>query len=323
MRYVIIGGSGFVGQATVALLREKGEEIIVVDKQPSPQPVQFVRQDITEELTFSFLPDDVVVHLAANQYHHCVPRKNRQEFFESVNVGGTENVLKKMETDGAHRMVFFSTDMVYGKPQVLPVGTQHPQKPFGYYGKSKKAAEALCERYRDKGMNITVFRPRMIVGKGRTGILMKLFKLIGHNFPVPMIGSGRNCYQMVSVQDCASAIYQAVQHQLPNKAYNLGSENPPTVRDLLKQVIVGSRSRSILVPTWAWAVKRTLDVLGVIGVEIMYKEQYMIADENYLIDILETKEDLGWMPQYGDTDMMMEAFREYQKEAGSYICPQK
>ncbi len=313
MRYVIVGGSGFVGQATVALLREKGEDVIVVDKLPSPQPVQFVRHDITEELTFSFLPDDVVVHLAANQYHHRVPRKNRQEFFESVNVGGTENVLKKMEADGTHRMVFFSTDMVYGKPQTLPVGTQHPQKPFGYYGKSKKAAETLCERYRDRGMNITVFRPRMIIGKGRTGILTKLFNLIEHSLPVPLIGSGRNCYQMVSVQDCAVAIYQAVQHHLPNKAYNLGSENPPTVRDLLEQLIAYNHSKSFLVPTWAWAVKRILDVLGALGAEIMYKEQYMIADENYLIDISETKKDLAWSPQFNDTDMMVEAFRNYKR----------
>lgn len=314
MRYVIIGGSGFVGKELGKLLLQRGEgEIVNLDLVPSGLPVQDVQQDITQEIRFQFRADDIVVHLAANQYHHKVPQKNRQAFFEDVNVAGTQNILKKMSEDGVHQMVFFSTDMVYGKPQYLPVDTKHVQNPFGYYGKSKKAAEAICEKYRTEGMNITIFRPRMIIGKGRLGILVKLFKLIEHNLPVPMIGSGKNYYQMVSVQDCAAAIDQAIRHQLPNKSYNLGSINPPTVKELLGQVIKRNHSKSILIPTWGKAVKMTLGVLGWLGLEMMYKEQYMIADENYIIDISETQQDLDWTPQFNDTDMMLAAFEEYQK----------
>ena len=314
MRYVIIGGSGFVGKELGKLLLQRGEgEIVNLDLVPSGLPVQDVQQDITREIRFQFRADDIVVHLAANQYHHKVPKKNRQAFFEDVNVAGTQNILKKMSEDGAHQMVFFSTDMVYGKPQYLPVDTKHVQNPFGYYGKSKKAAEAICEKYREEGMNITIFRPRMIIGKGRLGILVKLFKLIEHNLPVPMIGSGKNYYQMVSVQDCAAAIDQAIRHQLPNKSYNLGSINPPTVKELLGQGIRRNHSKSILIPTWGKAVKMTLGVLGWLGLEMMYKEQYMIADENYIIDISETRQDLDWIPQFNDTDMMLAAFEEYQK----------
>lgn len=314
MRYVTIGGSGFVGKELGNLLLRKGEgEIVNLDLIPSGLPVQDVQQDITQEIQFQFRTDDIVVHLAANQYHHKVPKKNRQAFFEDVNVKGTQNILKKMSEDGAHQMVFFSTDMVYGKPQYLPVDTKHEQNPFGYYGKSKKAAEAICEEYRQEGMNITIFRPRMIIGKGRLGILVKLFKLIEHDLPVPMIGSGKNYYQMVSVQDCAEAIAQAIRHQLPNKSYNLGSINPPTVKELLGQVIKRNHSKSILIPTWGKAVKMTLGVLGWLGLEMMYKEQYMIADENYIIDISETRQDLDWTPRFNDTDMMLAAFKEYQK----------
>lgn len=313
MRYVIIGGSGFVGKELGNLFLQRGEEIVNLDLISSGLPVQDVQQDITREIRFQFRPDDIVVHLAANQYHHKVPKKNRQAFFEDVNVVGTQNILKKMSADGAHQMVFFSTDMVYGKPQYLPVDTKHVQNPFGYYGKSKKAAEAICEKYRQEGVNITIFRPRMIIGKGRLGILVKLFKLIEHNLPVPMIGSGKNYYQMVSVQDCAAAIDQAIRHQLPNKSYNLGSINPPTVKELLEQVIRRNHSKSILIPTWGKAVKMTLGVLGWLGWEMMYKEQYMIADENYIIDISETRQDLDWTPQFNDTDMMLAAFEEYQK----------
>jgi dTDP-glucose 4,6-dehydratase len=58
-----------------------------------------------------------------------------------VNVGGTQAVLAAMKAVGAHRLVFFSTDMTYGLPDYLPVRPDHPQRPLGPYGKSKKAAE--------------------------------------------------------------------------------------------------------------------------------------------------------------------------------------
>ena len=314
MRYVIVGGSGFVGQELVRQLQAQGEQnIVILDIVPSQISTIYEYQDITKKISFEFSPEDIVIQLAANQYHHSVPKKKRQEFFENVNLYGTENLLKKMWQDGAKKMIFFSTDMVYGKPQYLPVDTQHPKRPFGYYGMSKKKAEEVCYNYRDKGMNITIFRPRMIIGKGRLGILTKLFKLIECNLPVPMIGSGKNCYQMVSVNDCASAIIQAISHGIPNTEYNLGSNNPPQVRELLHDIIVRNKSKSILLPTWGRLVKLVLGVLAKLGVEIMYKEQYMIADENYLIDISKTKKELEWAPQYNDADMMQAAFEEYQR----------
>ena len=45
----------------------------------------------------------------------------------------------------------------------------------------------------------------MIIGPGRLGLLKKLFFLIKNNLPVPMIGSGKNRYQFISVFDCADA----------------------------------------------------------------------------------------------------------------------
>ena len=315
MRYIIVGGSGFVGTELInELSAEQRKQVVVLDIVSPSADVIYERQDIREELNFKFMPDDVVIQLAANQYHHKVPRKNRQKFFESVNTKGTENILKKMLADGAKNMIFFSTDMVYGKPQYIPVDTKHPKNPFGYYGKSKMKAEKICEEYRAKGINITIFRPRMIVGKGRLGILIKLFKLIELNLPVPMIGSGNNCYQMISVNDCAQAILKAIKHNFPNVAYNLGSYNPPKVKELLKDVIKQNHSKSLLIQTPGKLVKLCLKILGSIGLEIMYKEQYMIADENYLIDISQTEKDLDWHPQFDDTSMLKAAFDEYSKK---------
>ena len=117
-------------------------------------------------------PDDIVINMAANQYHTKVPR-NREDYFFSTNYMGTKNVLEVMEEKKCKRYIMFTTDMTYGKPQYLPIDIKHPQVPFGPYGQSKKACEEICREYRKRGMNITIFRPRMINGPGRLGILVK------------------------------------------------------------------------------------------------------------------------------------------------------
>ena len=166
-----------------------------------------------------------------------------------------------MDKAGAPKLVHFTTDMIYGHTVTYPMTEDHPVAPLGEYGWSKLKTEELAAEWRKRGMRISLFRPRLIIGPGRLGILEKLFKLIDWNLPVPMIGSGKNPYQFISVFDCAEAARLAWKAGVPNEAYNLGSLNPPPVRKLLGDLIKHAGSKSILIPTPGWAVKRTLDLL--------------------------------------------------------------
>lgn len=317
MSYIIFGGSGFVGRYLVEQLSQSGKVVIVDLEKPEyhyAANASYIKADVRKPKTFQKIkltPDDIVVNLAANQYHQKVPKKGRNEYFFNTNTKGVENILAWMERNGATHMVQFTTDMTYGKPQYLPVDSMHPQIPFGPYGQSKKDAEDICRDYRNKGFQITIFRPRMINGPGRLGILKKLFVLIKHNLPVPTIGNGKNCYQMISVFDCVSATILAIEKGCPNREYNLGSENAPTTRELLLRLVKNVGSKSPVVPTPGRLVKLILDMLGAVGMEIMYKEQYMIADENYILDISETMKDLNWRPKYNDQDMIIRAYKEW------------
>jgi dTDP-glucose 4,6-dehydratase len=313
---IVFGGSGFVGTHLVKALLDKDKSVIICDilnAQTNPG-AKFIRCDVTNPADISKVPcsaEDIVVNLAANQYHHKVPRKERYSYFFNTNVMGARNILEHIKQSGGRKFIQYTTDMTYGKPQYLPIDTKHPQVPFGPYGESKKEAEIICCKYRQKNVDITIFRPRMIIGPGRLGILKKLFFLIDHNLPVPTIGSGKNCYQMVSVFDCVSAIMAAIKNGCPNKEYNLGSKCPPSERDLLRNLVKKAESRSPVIPTPGKAVKVLLGILGYMGLEIMYKEQYMIADEDYILDISETEKDLKWSPLYNDQDMIIQAYQEY------------
>jgi dTDP-glucose 4,6-dehydratase len=249
--------------------------------------------------------EDVVYHLAARQFADAVPRTGRDEWFAAVNVVGTREVLAAMQRGGTHKLVFFSTDMTYGVPQTTPVLPTHPQNALGPYGGSKIAAEALI---RASGLSATIFRPRLITGPGRLGILSKLFRLIRAGLPVPMIGSGRNRYQMVSVEDCARAAMRAVERRCPPGPFNLGSATPPTTRGLMGAVIKHAGSRSVLLPLPAPPLKLVLAALDSCGATLLFPEQYGIADRDCLLDTTSTRTELDWEPSIDDVDAMTGAY---------------
>jgi dTDP-glucose 4,6-dehydratase len=314
MRHVITGGSGFTGTFLARALVERGEKVVSFDLRPQndvalASRIQQFTGDVCRAADFEQLalgPDDIVYHLAARQFADAVPSRGRDEWFRAVNVDGTRNVLAAMRKGGANRLVFFSTDMTYGKPQHSPVQPTHPQNPLGPYGGSKRDAEALLRS--EPGLNATIFRPRLITGPGRLGILGKLFNFIRLGLPVPMIGSGTNRYQMVGVEDCANAAIMAADAGCPPGPFNLGSDRPPTTRELLQGIIDHAGSKAILIPVPALLLKPVLAIFDKIGLTLLYPEQFGIADIDILLDTTRTREELGWAPMRSDVDMMNAAY---------------
>ncbi|MEQ1950618.1 NAD(P)-dependent oxidoreductase [Mesorhizobium sp. CN2-181] len=329
MRHIIFGGDGFVGRHLAPKLLADGHEVIVADIVKSDLPhyrqARYVRCDVTDPASVAGVgikADDMVYNLSAKMLSPIQVRAKRHEFFFPVNYHGTVHIIEAMSKAGAPKLVHFTTDMIYGHTVYHPMTEDHPVAPLGEYGLSKLKTEELAADWRKRGMNISLFRPRLIIGPGRLGILEKLFKLIDLNLPVPMIGSGKNPYQFISVFDCAEAARCAFKAGVPNEAYNLGSLNPPSVRKLLGDLVKHAGSKSILIPTPGWAVKRTLDLLDLMNMPIMDPEQYLIADEDCLLDVSKGKRDLGWVPQYRDEDMLIAAYTEYRaKKEGRMAAP--
>jgi dTDP-glucose 4,6-dehydratase len=319
MKHIVVGAAGFTGQHLVRRLVVTGQRVLSVDTRPVDQALlgegsAYIKSDIRRETELEALPieaGDIVHHLAARQYHERVPRTNRDAWFAEVNVDGTRRLLARMARTGCSRMIYFSTDMVYGVPRVSPVPVTHTQEPLGPYGCSKRLAEQVCREFRERGMSITILRPRLIVGPGRFGVLEKLFALVARHLPVPMIGSGENRYQMVSVHDCVSADLCAVKMELPNAEFNLGSDDPPRVKDLLHAFIRRVGSRSILFPLPARPLKGLLGIADRLGIPLMYPEQAAIADATYVVDTSATKQGLGWIAEHSDVDMLARAYEAY------------
>ena len=205
--------------------------------------------------------------------------------------------------------------MVYGIPPSGIINENHPIKPIGEYGVSKAKIENYIINNRDNfKVPISIMRPRMIIGKGRLGVLIKLFKLIQKNLPIPLIGSGQNFYQMVSDKDCARAVYFCIKAKCPPQTFNLGSEVKENVENLLSNLISKSNSRSVLIKTSAKLIRILIKILNLFSIEILYKEQYELADKNFILDTTRSNKVLQWHPKDNDTNMMTVAYEAWIKD---------
>jgi dTDP-glucose 4,6-dehydratase len=326
---VVTGGAGFLGVEVVRQLLAAGcTDVRVVDLHPYAADGADDAADARRATVRTFVVDlrrgdlgdafagaKTVLHLAACQYHTPLAKSTYDLPFFPVNVDGTRRVIEACARGGAKRLVFVSTNMVYGLPRVLPLTERHPKDPFGPYGKSKLAAEALVERAHGKELETAIVRPGLIVGPGRTGVLARVFDWVLAERPIWLIGDGANRYEMMSVEDVASLVLAAARGR-GHGAYNCAAASVTTMREWVERIITlaGSRSRVVGIP--GRPLKAALRLLEGARLSPLRKDQYLIADIDYYMDAGLARRELAWAPKWGGLDAIVETFRWYTDERG-------
>ena len=73
-------------------------------------------------------------------------------------------------------------------------------------------------------------------------------------------------------------------------------------------------SRSILLKTYPKLVKIIIKFLRIFFIEILYKEQYELADKNFILDISKSNKILKWHPKDDDAKMLKIAYGDWIKQ---------
>ncbi|MCK4658938.1 MAG: NAD(P)-dependent oxidoreductase [Phycisphaerae bacterium] len=312
---LVTGARGLLGKEVVRQTIERGFSVRGTDLLP-PDPAL---GDACEQLEGDLLDPSAclrmcqgverIVHTAALQHHSRPPKFGRESFFQQ-NAAMTRNLADAAEVARVRHIVCVSSDMVYGIPRHGPFCETDTPHPIGPYGRSKLASEQACLQKRHHGIRVTILRPRLIVGAGRLGILTKLFDCIRAGKSIPLIGNGRNRYQMVGVSDVARAVLLALEKE-PQAVFNLGSSDVPSVEALLKGVARRADSPSQPLRTPRRLVEAALWVLHAFRVAPLVPEQFRIAGVDYVLDTTAAREQLGWSPQFDDTEMLWQAYKWY------------
>lgn len=308
---LITGGSGFLGTALAERLIAAGKRVRMLDMRPpkieGTDLVDFALGDVTNlEAVYEACKDvDIVFNLVS-----LLPCSRAGRMFWNVNVGGTKNVLKASMKRGVTKIVHVSSSIVYGIPERVPLHENSRTAPVGDYGKSKLAAENICAKYLKEGVDITVLRPRFIIGPGRLGLLTILFDWVRRGKKIYLIGSGENHFQMVSVYDLVEACILAVTKG-SHETINIGADNVPTVREQMEALAEHAKTDARVFPIDATLARTVLRMLDFFKLTPLGTEHYLIADKNYILDTTKAKQILGWRPKYDNISMTIAAYDWY------------
>jgi UDP-glucose 4-epimerase len=248
MKVLVTGGAGFVGSHLVDALVEQQHEVTVVDvlgegsiKYIHPE-AKFYEIDIRSEAldqVFQKHQPEIVFHLAAQS---TVPPSIKNPMYDqSVNIGGTIQVLEMMRKYNGKKIIYSSSAAVYGEPVSLPIQEEHPIKPLSPYGLSKYVAEQYIELYnRMYGIDYTTFRYANIYGPRQTpegeGGVVSIFvdKVLKGETPT-INGDGRHTRDYIFVKDVVAANIAAMDKG-SQSVVNISTGNAVSVSELLELI---------------------------------------------------------------------------------------
>jgi NADH dehydrogenase len=251
MKLLVTGGTGYVGSAMRALLKDQGHEVRLLVRESGTRrrigddDFDIVSGDILDTNTCLRACDgmEAVVHLVG------IIREfpSRGITFRNLHTSATFFIIDAAKRSGVRRFIHMSA-----------LGSR--EGAASMYHRTKFEAEEIV---RGSPLQWTIFRPSVIFGGG-SEFLATLVDLVKKRM-VPMIGGGKGRLQPVALNDVSACMAGALaMPETVGQTYELGGPEQLTFRQMVEAVAqaMGSRIRTVDVPLWAVApVVRLLEGL--------------------------------------------------------------
>lgn len=313
MKFLVTGGSGFLGINSIREILAQGHTVRSLDLLPFDYPeasqVEAVIGDIrnTDTVNTCMQGIDIVIHTAA-----ALPLYSEKEIF-STDIDGTHTLLGAALNHHVQRFIHISSTAVYGIPDHHPLVETDRLQGVGPYGKAKILAEKLCEEYRNKGLCVSIIRPKSFIGPERLGVFALFYDWAkdGKNFP--MIGSGNNRYQLLDVRDLCDAIMSCA--TLPeatvNDTFNIGAKEFTTMKEDYQAVLDRAGFGKKIIGFPAAPLIWTLRVLEFFHLSPLYKWVYETASEDSFVSIEKAQQKLHYAPKYSNKQALVGNYEWY------------
>jgi nucleoside-diphosphate-sugar epimerase len=313
MKYLITGGSGFLGISLTRYLLNKGHEVICYDiadfDYPERDRITFFKADIRDRAALDrAMPGvHIVVHAAA-----ALPLYSKEDIY-TTDVIGTRNVVEAAYQAGVERLIHISSTAVYGIPDHHPIYEDDPLHGVGPYGEAKIEAERICLEYRQKGMCIPIIRPKSFIGPERLGVFALLYDWARDGRSFPVLGNGKNRYQYLDVEDLCDAIYlcATLPRERVNDTFNIGAKEFGTVAEDFQAVLDYAGHGKKVKPFPAGPVILGLRILEALGLSPLYKWVYETIAKDSFVSIEKAERVLGFRPKYSNKDALLRNFQWY------------
>jgi dihydroflavonol-4-reductase len=243
VRAFVTGGTGFIGKRLVSKLRERGDEVVALVRNPEKAAdlqragVELVEGDLTnvEAIRRGAEGADACFHGAAI-YKVGIPKSQHDEMYES-NVRGTERVLDAAIQAAVPKIVYVSTINVFGNTGREIVDESYERPPNGfvsYYDKTKFESHQVALDRIGKGAPIVIVQPGGVYGPddhSEIGNMIDQFR----SGKLPMVPFPETGVNMVHVDDVADGCILAFEQGETGESYVLGGEIT-TFRGIIEKV---------------------------------------------------------------------------------------
>jgi nucleoside-diphosphate-sugar epimerase len=282
VKVLVTGASGFLGHAVCAELRERDHEVAALVRRPGSEPrgSSAVQADLVDADRLARVVEgvrpDCVIHLAAE----IASQRDASKIAE-VNVEGTRRLLAACAGGGQPRFVFAST-VVTGDAGGAELEEGSPLAVETAYGRSKQEGERLV---RGSGIESVIIRPSHVYGPGGW-YAQEFVKRLKQPGRFAVIGSGQNWWDVVRVEDVATAFVDAAERAPSGALYHVVDDEPIRYYDfvaLTAQALGVGRPRRI--PTWL--------ARAVAGADPVRAVVRSARSSNARI-----KRELGWQPRF-------------------------
>jgi UDP-glucose 4-epimerase len=315
VRYLITGGSGYIGSRLVDHLsgRDQTDAIVVADVRP---PASFrptttcasldVRDRRGVRELFERERPDCVVHLA----YLLNPIHDEAAMYD-VDVNGTQNVLEAASGAGTERVLVTSSAVAYGafpdNPE--PLTEEDPVRGVASYSyaRDKTESDRLCqlwaERHPDRTM--TIVRPCIVLGPNVDNSLVRVWTKAPAAWD---FGHLDNRVQFVHEDDVVEAISRLLDGKHAG-AFNVAGDGLMTYRECAELIDLPVRKiplkaiRALARATWK--LRQAEAPAGQIEFGLY---PWIVSNEKL-------KTTLGWTPKHTSRDAFEVAMRRHGKMA--------
>ncbi len=246
---LLLGGAGFLGRNLAQALLNRGSEVLVLSRRPSPfehhPRLRYVQGDLSDAALRADLLAQcgTIVFLASESVPGSTARKPLTEI--DGNLRPLAAWIEDLFALPSRRIIHLSSGgTVYGDPQRLPVAEEAPLRPLSFHAAIKLAAEQ-CWRVlaRDGQHDVTVLRPSNIYGPGQPllshfGVIRKLLEVALRGQAFEIWGDGQTVRDYLYIDDFVDACLQLL--QLPAepgfRVFNLGAGEGVSLLELCRRV---------------------------------------------------------------------------------------
>lgn len=316
MRIYITGISGFLSINLVRYLLAHGyTDIAGIDlvdfDYPERNKIDFLQGDIRnkEDLKKSMKGADIIIHTAA-----ALPLYSPEDIY-TTDIVGTRNVLEQAVAYGAKRFIHISSTSVYGVPDHHPLFETDPVHGVGPYGEAKVKAEEICAEFREKGLVVPILRPKSFIGPERLGVFAIFYEWASDGKGFPMIGSGKNPYQFLDVEDLCQAIVSCMtmSKSKVDDTFNIGAAEYTTMGEDYQAVLDAAGFGKHIVPFPVKPVVLALKVLEFFKLSPLYPWIYETASKESFVSIEKAQKTIDFKPKYSNKQALLRNYDWYLK----------